>query len=162
MPLGSRVRLCLKDLYQQDIVEMIERETRRYELESIEHPDHPDFARAYKILWDVVRGPPARWSPSQAIRRFLLDDRHEPLPSGTFMPLLPAWSPRTARATCAGCVTARCIYNPGVGARPVHGVPRGHIYLLPHTRGTVLTYWLRIAPVELAVEYLVRSCSSGG
>jgi hypothetical protein len=25
-------------------VEMIERETRRYELHSIEHPDHPDFA----------------------------------------------------------------------------------------------------------------------
>ena len=28
--LGTRVRLCLKDLYQRDIVEMIERETRRY------------------------------------------------------------------------------------------------------------------------------------
>ena len=29
-----------------------------------------------------------------------------------------------------------------------------HIFMLPPARGTVLTYWLRIAPVELAVEYL--------
>ncbi len=27
MSLGKRIRLCLKDLYQQDIVEMIERES---------------------------------------------------------------------------------------------------------------------------------------
>ena len=54
MSLGTRVRLCLKDLYQQDIVEMIERETRRYELHSIEHPDHPDFRRSYEILWNAV------------------------------------------------------------------------------------------------------------
>jgi hypothetical protein len=83
MTLGTRVRLCLKDLYQQDIVEMIERETRRYELESIEHPDHPDFARAYQILWDVF-GPTGEMEPESAIRRFLLDDPFEPLPSGTF------------------------------------------------------------------------------
>jgi hypothetical protein len=31
-----------------------------------------------------------------------------------------------------------------------------HINLLPQARGTVLTYWLRIAPVELAVEYLYQ------
>src|SRR5574341_350351 len=42
--LGTSVHLCLKDLYAQDVVEMIDRETRKYEVESIEHPDHPDYA----------------------------------------------------------------------------------------------------------------------
>ena len=54
-PLGTSVRLCLKDLYSQDVVEMIDRETRKYEVESIEHPDHPDYARAYEILWNFVK-----------------------------------------------------------------------------------------------------------
>jgi hypothetical protein len=30
------------------------------------------------------------------------------------------------------------------------------IFMLPEARGTVLSYWLRIAPVELAVEYLFQ------
>ena len=34
---------------------MIERETRKYEVESIEHPDHPDFRHAYQVLWDALR-----------------------------------------------------------------------------------------------------------
>ena len=34
---------------------MIERETRKYEVEAIEHPDHPDFERAFEILWDALR-----------------------------------------------------------------------------------------------------------
>ena len=29
-----------------------------------------------------------------------------------------------------------------------------HIFVLPEARGTVLTYWLRIAPLDLAVSYL--------
>jgi hypothetical protein len=29
-----------------------------------------------------------------------------------------------------------------------------HIYMLPEARGSVLTYWLRIAPLDLAVSYL--------
>ena len=29
-----------------------------------------------------------------------------------------------------------------------------HIFMLPEARGTVLTYWLRIAPLDLAVSYL--------
>ena len=48
-----RVRLCLKDLYHQDVVEMIERETKRYEMYSIEDADDPDFDIAYEILWDA-------------------------------------------------------------------------------------------------------------
>jgi hypothetical protein len=151
MTLGNRVRLCLKDLYQQDIVEMIERETRRYELESIEHPDHPDFERAYKILWDNF-GPNGEMEPESAIRRFLLEDSYEPLPSGTYIRyfLLVA---KDREGNLRGVRDGSVIYNP-TWAPDLCTIYLGHIYLLPPARGTVLTYWLRIAPVELAIEYL--------
>lgn len=153
MTLGSRVRLCLKDLYQQDIVEMIERETRRYELCSIEHPDHPDFARAYDILWDAF-GPPGEMEPEHAIRRFLLDDAFDPLPSGTFIRyfLLVA---KDRDGNLRGVRDGSVIYNPH-WAPDLCTVYLSHIFMLPEARGTVLTYWLRIAPVELAVEYLFQ------
>ncbi|MDX2166568.1 MAG: hypothetical protein SF182_05870 [Deltaproteobacteria bacterium] len=149
--LGTRVRLCLKDLYQQDIVEMIERETRRYELHSIEHPDHPDFGRAYQILWDAF-GPPGEMEPESAIRRFLLDDAFEPLPSGTFIRyfLLVA---KDRDGNLRGVRDGSVIYNPR-WAPDLCTVYLSHIFMLPPARGTVLTYWLRIAPVELAIEYL--------
>jgi len=149
--LGTRVRLCLKDLYQQDIVEMIERETRRYELHAIEHPDHPDFARAYQILWDAF-GPPGEMEPESAIRRFLLDDAFEPLPSGTFIRyfLLVA---KDRDGNLRGVRDGSVIYNPH-WAPDMCTVYLSHIFMLPEARGTVLTYWLRIAPVELAIEYL--------
>mgnify|MGYP006148840075 CR=1 FL=1 len=44
------MRLCLRDLYHNDVVEMIERETRKYELWSIEDASHPDFRRAYEAF----------------------------------------------------------------------------------------------------------------
>ncbi|MBL9103182.1 MAG: hypothetical protein JNL82_19710 [Myxococcales bacterium] len=151
MTLGTRVRLCLKDLYAQDFVEIIERETRRYELHSIEHPDHPDFARAYKILWDQF-GSQGEMEPEHAIRRFLLDDAFEPLPSGTFIRyfLLVA---KDREGNLRGVRDGSVIYNPS-WAPDLCVVYLSHIYMLPEARGTVLTYWLRIAPVELAVEYL--------
>ncbi|MBM4265863.1 MAG: hypothetical protein FJ144_04505 [Deltaproteobacteria bacterium] len=153
MSLATRVRLCLKDLYQQDIVEMIERETRRYELDSIEHPDHPDFPRAYQILWDAF-GPQGEMEPEHAIRRFLLDDAFEPLPSGTFIRyfvLVAKDREGNLRGVRDGSVT----YNPA-WAPDLCTVYLSHIFMLPEARGTVLTYWLRIAPVELAVEYLYQ------
>jgi hypothetical protein len=151
--LGTRVRLCLKDLYQQDIVEMIERETRRYELHSIEHPDHPDFQRAYQILWDAF-GPPGEMEPEHAIRRFLLDNAFEPLPSGTYIRyfLLVA---KDRDGNLRGVRDGSVIYNPQ-WAPDLCTVYLSHIFMLPEARGTVLTYWLRIAPVELAVEYLFQ------
>lgn len=153
MTLGTRVRLCLKDLYQQDIVEMIERETRRYELHSIEHPDHPDFGRAYQILWDAF-GPQGEMEPEHAIRRFLLDDAFDPLPSGTFIRyfLLVA---KDRDGNLRGVRDGSVIYNPR-WAPDLCTVYLSHIFMLPEARGTVLTYWLRIAPVELAVEYLFQ------
>lgn len=153
MSLGTRVRLCLKDLYSQDIVEMIERETRRYVVESIEHPEHPDFARAYEILWNAF-GPQGEMEPEHAIRKFLLEDSFEPLPSGTFIRyfLLVA---KDREGNLRGVRDGSVIYNPS-WAPDLCTVYLGHIYLLPQARGTVLTYWLRIAPVELAVEYLTQ------
>ena len=153
MSLGTRVRLCLKDLYQQDIVEMIERETRRYELHSIEHPDHPDFPRAYQILWDAF-GPPGEMEPEHAIRRFLLDDAFEPLPSGTFIRYFILVA-KDRDGNLRGVRDGSVIYNPQ-WAPDLCTVYLSHIFMLPEARGTVLTYWLRIAPVELAVEYLFQ------
>lgn len=153
MTLGTRVRLCLKDLYQQDIVEMIERETRRYALESIEHPDHPDFARAYQILWDVF-GPTGEMEPEPAIRRFLLEDPFEPLPSGTYCRYFLIIA-KDRDGNLRGVRDGTVLYNPG-WAPDLCTVYLSHINLLPQARGTVLTYWLRIAPVELAVEYLYQ------
>jgi hypothetical protein len=153
MTLGTRVRLCLRDLYAQDIVEIIERETRRYELHSIEHPDHPDFERAFKILWDNF-GPQGEMEPEHAVRRFLLDDAFDPLPSGTFIRyfLLVA---KDLDGNLRGVRDGSVLYNPA-WAPDLCVVYLSHIYVLPPARGTVLTYWLRIAPVELAVEYLAE------
>lgn len=153
MTLGRRVRLCLKDLYQQDIVEMIERETRRYELIAIEHPDHPDFTRAYRILWDTF-GPPGEMEPESAIRGFLLDDAFEPLPSGTFIRYFLIVA-KDRDGNLRGVRDGSVIYNPQ-WAPALCTVYLSHIFVLPQARGSVLTYWLRISPVELAIEYLFQ------
>ena len=150
---STRVRLCLKDLYQQDIVEMIERETRRYELLSIEHPDHPDFSRAYRQLWDAF-GPQGEMEPEHAIRRFLLDDSFEPLGSGTFIRyfvIVAKDRDGNLRGVRDGSVLYNPVYDPDLCL-----VYLSHIYMLPEARGTVLTYWLRIAAIEIAVEYLFQ------
>ncbi|HXC50810.1 MAG TPA: hypothetical protein VN634_08005 [Candidatus Limnocylindrales bacterium] len=153
MSLGRRVRLCLKDLYQQDIVEMIERESRRYELIEIEHPDHPDFRRAYGILSDAF-GAQGEMEPEHAIRQFLLDDAYEALPTGTFIRYFLIVA-KDRDGNLRGVRDGSVIYNPK-WAPDLCTVYLSHIYVLPEARGTVLTYWLRIAPVELAIEYLFQ------
>jgi GNAT superfamily N-acetyltransferase len=158
MSLGKRVRLCLKDLYQQDIVEMIERESRRYELIEIEHPDHPDFRRAYGILDDTF-GALGEMEPEHAIRRFLLDDAYEALPSGTFIRYFLIVA-KDRDGNLRGVRDGSVIYNPK-WAPDLCTVYLSHIYVLPEARGTVLTYWLRIAPVELAIEYLFQLQTKG-
>ncbi len=147
----QRVRLCLKDLFHQDVVEMVERETRRYEIHSIEHPSHPDFERAYRILWEGF-GPAGEMEPIEAIRSFLTDDSFEPVGSGTFIRyflLVARDRDGVLRGVRDGCV----LYNPAYAA-DLCLVYLSHIFVLPEARGTVLTYWLRIAPVELAMQYL--------
>jgi GNAT superfamily N-acetyltransferase len=132
---------------------MIERESRRYELIEIEHPDHPDFQRAYGILYDTF-GPQGEMEPESAIRRFLLDDAYEALPSGTFIRYFLIVA-KDRDGNLRGVRDGSVIYNPQ-WAPDLCTVYLSHIYVLPEARGTVLTYWLRIAPVELAIEYLFQ------
>jgi hypothetical protein len=146
------VRLCLKDPYQQDIIEMVERETRRYELVSIEDTAHPDLPRAYRLLWDAF-GPQGEMEPEEAIRGFVAADRYRPRSAGTFIRYFLIVA-RDRNGNLRGVRDGSVLYNPAYDPNTCL-VYLSHIYVLPEARGTVLTYWLRIAPVELAVEYLL-------
>jgi hypothetical protein len=152
MSLGTRVRLCLKDLYPQDVVEMIERETRKYEVEAIEHPSHPDYKTAFQILWDGF-GAAGEMEPEPVIRRMLLDDPLVPLPSGSYARFFLLVARDRATGTIRGVRDGRVLVNPAY-APDLCVVYLSHIFMLPEARGTVLTYWLRIAPLDLAVTFL--------
>jgi hypothetical protein len=152
MPLGTHVRLCLKDLYAQDVVEMIERETRRYEVEAIEHPDHPDFKRAFEVLWGAF-GAAGEMEPESVIRKMLLDDATVPLSSGTYARYFLLVARDRATGQIRGVRDGRVLVNPAYSP-DLCLVYLSHIFMLPEARGTVLTYWLRIAPLDLAVTYL--------
>jgi hypothetical protein len=152
MTLGTRVRLCLKDLYSQDVVEMIERETRKYEVEAIEHPDHPDFKRAFEILWEAF-GEAGEMEPESVIREMMLDDQTVPLPSGTYARYFLLVARDRATGTIRGVRDGRVLVNPAYSP-DLCLVYLSHIFMLPEARGTVLTYWLRIAPLDLAVTFL--------
>jgi hypothetical protein len=152
MSLGTPVRLCLKDLYAQDVVEMIERETRKYELESIEHPDHPDFERAFRILSDAF-GAAGELEPESVIRAMLREDSSKPLPSGSFARYFLLVARDRATGAIRGVRDGRVLVNPSY-APDLCVVYLSHIFMLPEARGSVLTYWLRIAPLDLAVSYL--------
>jgi len=152
MSLGTRVRLCLKDLYPQDVVEMIERETRKYEVESIEHPSHPDYKTAFQILWDGF-GAAGEMEPEPVIRKMLLDDPLVPLPSGSYARFFLLVARDRATGTIRGVRDGRVLVNPAY-APDLCVVYLSHIFMLPEARGSVLTYWLRIAPLDLAVTFL--------
>ena len=155
---SRRVRLSLSDLYQQDIIEMIERETRRYELVSIEHPSHPDFRRGYGILWSAF-GPHGEMEREPVIRSFMLDDPFEPISSGTFFRYFMIVA-KDREGNLRGVRDGTILVNPGY-APELCVVYLSHIFMLPEARGTVLTYWLRIAPLEIAVQYLFDLHSRG-
>ena len=152
MSLGTHVRLCLKDLYTQDVVEMIERETRKYEVEAIEHPDHPDFQRAFQVLWDAF-GASGEMEPEPVIRKMMLEKPTTPLESGSFARYFLLVARDRATGAIRGVRDGRVLVNPAY-APDLCLVYLSHIYMLPEARGTVLTYWLRIAPLDLAVSYL--------
>ncbi len=152
MSLGTHVRLCLKDLYAQDVVEMIERETRRYEVEAIDHPDHPDFKRAFQMLWDAF-GPAGEMEPEAVIREMLLEDPTVPMPGGSFARYLLLVARDRATGAIRGVRDGRVFVNPAY-APDLCVVYLSHIFMAPEARGTVLTYWLRIAPMDLAITYL--------
>lgn len=152
MSLGTPVRLCLKDLYSQDVVEMIERETRKYEVEVIEHPDHPDYARAFQILWDAF-GESGEMEPDHVIREMMFEDPAVPMPSGSYARFFLLVARDRASGAIRGVRDGRVLVNPAY-APDLCVVYLSHIFMLPEARGTVLTYWLRIAPLDLAVTYL--------
>lgn len=152
MPLGTHVRLCLKDLYAQDIVEMIERETRKYEVEAIEHPDHPDFGRAFRMLWDAF-GPAGEMESEEVIREMMLEDDTVPMADGGFARFFLLVARDRATGAIRGVRDGRVFVNPHYDA-DLCVIYLSHIFMAPEARGTVLTYWLRIAPMDLAITYL--------
>jgi len=160
MSLGSHVRLCLKDLYAQDIVEMIERETRKYEVEAIEHPDHPDFERAYRMLWDAF-GPAGEMESEQTIREMMLEDPCIAMPDGGFARFFLLVARDRASGAIRGVRDGRVFVNQHYDA-DLCVVYLSHIFMAPEARGTVLTYWLRIAPMDLAIGYLHALHQRGG
>jgi len=148
---AKRVRLCLGDLFHQDVVEMVERETRAFAFWSILEPDDPDFAPAYELLWKTF-GPHGEMERIEPIRQFLKDDSYEPTATGTFIKyFLIVAKDREGRIR--GVRDGSILVNPGY-APELCVVYLSHIFTVPEARGTVLSYWLRIAPMELAVQYL--------
>jgi hypothetical protein len=148
---NKRVRLCLKDLYHQDLVEMIERETRKYGLWIVDDPNHPDFAQGFKLLWDAF-GPTGEMEREEAIRQFILDDIYKPTTSGTYFRyflIVAKDKDGNVRGARDGSVLINPSYAPDLCV-----VYLSHIYMVPEARGTVLSYWLRIAPMELAMQYI--------
>lgn len=146
-----RIRLCIKDLYHQDLVEMVERETRQFEMWEILDPDDPSFRTAYDALWNEF-GPSGEMEREDAIRRYMTDDSFDPTASGTYVRyfLLAA---KNAKGELCGVRDGSVLVNPAYDP-DLCVVYLSHIYMFEQSRGTVLSYWLRIAPVEIAVQYL--------
>ncbi len=148
----------MKDLYQQDLVEMIERETRNFQVWTIGFPSHPDFQAAYELLWNEF-GPHGGMERIEAVKSFLLEDPYEPTANGTFMRyfLLVAKDDQgNLLGARDGVLLLNQTYDPDLLV-----VFLSHIVMKPEARGTVLSYWLRIAPVELAVQYLQELTAMG-
>lgn len=141
----------MKDLYAQDVVEMIERETRKYEIWEIESPDHPDFDVAWQILWDCF-GDAGEMERKDVVASFLRDDPYVPVATGTFMKyflIVARGRDGRIRGVRDGTVLINPAYAPDLCL-----VYLSHIYMLEDARGTVLSYWLRIAPVDIAMQYM--------
>lgn len=130
---------------------MIERETRQFAVWEISSPDDPDFRPAFDLLWAEF-GSSGEMEREDAIRRFLLDDPWEPEPSGAFIRyfLLVARGPDgEIRGVRDGSVIVHPFDEPDLCV-----VYLSHIVMRPEARGTVLSYWLRICPVEIALGFL--------
>jgi hypothetical protein len=155
---ARRLRLCLKDLYHQDVLEMIERESRAFELWEIVDPDDPDFAAAYELLWSAF-GEQGEMEREEAIRRFLREDAYDPSPEGTFIRYFLIVA-RDRKGRILGVRDGSVLVNPAYAADQCV-IYLSHLFMRPEARGTVLSYELRIAPVEIAVDYLARLHAMG-
>jgi hypothetical protein len=88
----------------------------------------------------------------ESVKGFLLEDPYEPTPSGTYMRYFLLVAKNAAGELLGardGVLLLNQEYDPDLMV-----VFLSHIVMKPEARGTVLSYWLRIAPVELAVQYL--------
>lgn len=155
---AKRIRLCLNDLYHHDVVEMIERETRQYGIYSIEDPKDPDFDAAYKILWDAF-GSMGEMERKEVIEGFLSAGPFRMASSGTFIKYFLLVAKNQEGKLCGvrdGTVLLNTRYAPDLCV-----VYLSHIYMLPEARGTVMSYWLRIAPVEIAMGHMAALHAQG-
>ena len=105
------------------------------------------------MLWDGFGAagemePEAGHPQDDARRR-----RRVALPSGTYARYFLLVARDRATGTIRGVRDGRVLVNPAYDP-DLCLVYLSHIFVLPEARGTVLTYWLRIAPLDLAVSYL--------
>lgn len=130
---------------------MIERETRPYAVWSIEDSRDPDFEPAFQILWDAF-GPVGEMERRETLVEWLGEDSFVPMPNGTFMKYFLIVA-KDREGNIRGARDGTILINPAYAPELVV-IYLAHIYMLPQARGTVLSYWLRIAPVEVAMQYL--------
>ncbi len=151
--MAARIRLCLKDLYHQDVVEMIERETRQFSIWEVPSSADPLFAPCWELLWEGFG------AAGEVERREVLEaacdaDPFEPTrKDGTFHRyFMLAARDKDGRVLGVrdGSILVNPKYDPGLCV-----IYLAHIYMSRPARGTVLSYWLRTAPMELALQYLL-------
>jgi hypothetical protein len=148
----------MKDLFHQDVVEMIERETRKYGIWSIEAPEHPDFEGAYELLWKAF-GPNGEMERKEVVAEFLRAGPFRQESTGTFVKYFLLVAKHQDGSLC-GVRDGTVLLNPSY-APDLCLVYLSHIYMLPQARGTVLSYWLRISPVEIAVQHMADLHAQG-
>jgi hypothetical protein len=155
---AERVRLCLKDLFHHDVVEMIERETRKYSLWDVTSSSDPLFDGCWELLWEGF-GEAGEVERREVIAASTDADPFFPTKDGTFHRyFLLAARDRDGRLLGVrdGSILVNPAYDPSLCV-----IYLAHIYMRPEARGSVLSYWLRIAPVELATQYLKDLHSRG-
>jgi hypothetical protein len=91
--------------------------------------------------------------PEDVIRQMMLDDSSAALRSGTYARYFLLVARDRVTGTIRGVRDGRVLVNPAYDPN-LCLVYLSHIFMLPEARGSVLTYWLRIAPLDLAVSYL--------
>ena len=91
--------------------------------------------------------------PEAVIREMMQGDATVPMSQGSFARYFMLVARDRATGTIRGVRDGRVMVNPAY-APDLCLVYLSHIFMLPEARGTVLTYWLRIAPLDLAVTYL--------
>lgn len=132
---------------------MIERETRDFQFWELTSPDDPDFASAYSMLWDTF-GATGEMERADVIRSFLAADPFQPNRDGTFIRYFQLVVKNDAGRIC-GVRDGAVLVNPAYMA-DLCVVYLSHIVVGPESRGRVASYWLRIAPVEVAVGFLAE------